>query len=240
MNTAFILAAGVGSRLAPFTNEHPKALAVVNGKTLLQRSIEYLQQFEIENVVVNVHHFADQVVDAIEKNKGWGSKVTISDERDSLLETGGALVKAAPLLKEEPYFVMMNVDILTNLDLDNMFAQHLDTNAMATLAVTNRDSKREFIFTENLQLIGWQNLKTKEEKLPKGKPAHYISYAFSGVQIISNTIFNQPLMEGKFSMVDQYLELCLGNKIMAYNHSGDVLVDVGTEEKLAKAASLFA
>src|SRR6478752_7147540 len=98
---AMIFAAGLGSRLKPWTDHHPKALAVVNDKSLLQRNIEYLQKHGVDEVVVNVHHFADQIIDAIEKNKGWGSKVTISDETDTVLETGGGLKKASPFLKEE-------------------------------------------------------------------------------------------------------------------------------------------
>jgi N-acetyl-alpha-D-muramate 1-phosphate uridylyltransferase len=240
MTTAFLLSAGLGTRLAPFTNEHPKALAVVNGKTLLQRNIEYLQQFDISNVVINVHHFANQIKEAVTKNKGWGSTIQFSDETNELLETGGAIVKAKDLLVEQPNFLVMNVDILTNLNIDEMYAHHLDYNALATVAVTHRSSHREFLFTEQLQLVGWRNNKTKEQKWPKGIPAHYQGFAFSGVHIINNKFFNLPLMQGKFSMVDQYLDLCISNKIVCFNHSGDKLQDVGSNEGLEKAAGLFA
>src|SRR4051795_7633621 len=98
---AMIFSAGLGTRFKPWTDYHPKALALINGKSLLQRNIEYLQQFEIYDVVVNVHHFADQLIEAIKKNNGWGSAVTVSDERDAILETGGGLKKAAPFLKDE-------------------------------------------------------------------------------------------------------------------------------------------
>src|ERR1044072_8104577 len=114
-----VFAAGLGTRFKPWTDKHPKALAIVNGKSLLQRNIEYLQQAGIHHVVVNVHHFADQVREAIAKNKGWGSNISISDETGLLLETGGGLKKAAPLFTEDT-IVVINVDILTDLDIGKM------------------------------------------------------------------------------------------------------------------------
>ena len=115
---AMILAAGLGTRLKPFTNHHPKALAVVNGKTLLQRNIEYLQQFGINEVVVNVHHFAEQIIQAVNENKGWGSSVIISDETKEVLETGGGVLHAARYFENDKVWLVMNADILTNLSLD--------------------------------------------------------------------------------------------------------------------------
>lgn len=113
-----IFSAGLGTRFKPWTDNHPKALALVNGKPLLQRNIEYLQQYGIRRVVVNVHHFAEQIIEAVEKNNGWGSEVIISDETDQVLETGGGLLKARPLLEGHGPFVTINVDILTNLNLN--------------------------------------------------------------------------------------------------------------------------
>lgn len=239
MNTALLLSAGLGTRLAPFTNNHPKALAIVNGKTLLQRNIEYLQEYEITNVVVNVHHFSKQIIDDLKKNKGYGSNIIISDETNEILETGGGLVFAKKHLEAQPHFLMMNVDVLTTLNIDEMYAHHLDYNPLATLAVTHRSSTRELLFTEQLQLIGWRNRRTKEEKLPKGIPAHYQAFAFSGVHILSNQIFNNVELSGKFSIIDLYLDLCVSKKIICYNHSGDTFCDVGTPESLEKAATLF-
>src|SRR3954451_17199314 len=149
---AMILAAGFGTRLKPWTDKHPKALAVINGKSLLQRNIEYLQQFEIYNVVVNVHHFADQIMDAIGKNKGWGSTITISDETDTVLETGGGLKKASPFLKDKNDFILMNVDVLTDLPLDKMIENHLNKKPLATLATTDRTTSRYFLFNDNNEL----------------------------------------------------------------------------------------
>src|ERR1700753_3490728 len=137
VNQAMILAAGLGTRFKPWTDKHPKALAPVNGKSLLQRNIEYLQSFGIRDVVINVHHFADQILDALKKNKGWGSHYTISDETDEVLETDSGLKKAQPFLETAP-FILMNVDILTDMDLSLLISDHLHNRPLATLAVTNR------------------------------------------------------------------------------------------------------
>jgi N-acetyl-alpha-D-muramate 1-phosphate uridylyltransferase len=237
---AMILAAGLGSRLKPWTDHHPKALAIVNGKSLLQRNIEYLQQFGVNNIVVNVHHFANQIVDAIEKNKGWGSQVTISDETDEVLETGGGLLKAAPLLQSYNSFVVLNVDMLTNLDLGKMMECHNSSTALATLAVTQRKTSRYFLANEKAQLVGWCNDTTGEQKLPVATdPSNLHKVAFSGIHIINKEIFNHISFTGKFSMVEVYLELCKNHFIQTYDHTGDILQDVGKPESVVKAEGLF-
>ena len=166
LQTAFILAAGLGSRLKPWTDHHPKALAIVNGKSLLQRNIEYLQQFGIKNVVVNVHHFANQIMDAVNSNNGWGSNIMISDESAEVLETGGGLIFAKKYLQHEESFVLMNCDILTNLNINNFYKYHIDNKAIATVAVAQRESSRNLLFNKNLELVGWRNNITLEEKIP--------------------------------------------------------------------------
>ena len=158
---AMILAAGLGTRLKPFTEQHPKALAVINGKSLLQRNIEYLTSFGVTDIIVNVHHFPDQITNAIKNNNGFESNVSISDERDEVLETGGGLMKARKFLEGSEPFVLMNVDILTDMDLGKMAEQHIASKALATLAVTNRKTNRYFLFpcfiispaTKSFQLI---------------------------------------------------------------------------------------
>ncbi len=163
-----ILAAGLGTRFKPWTDRHPKALALVNGKSLLQRNIEWLQGFGISEVIVNVHHFAGQITDAIAANRGWGSKITISDETDEVLETGGGLKKAGGWLgMDGSPFVLMNVDILTDLDLSAMIRDHQAHRPLATLAVTGRATSRYFLFDEQQELCGWRNIKTGEEKIAR-------------------------------------------------------------------------
>jgi N-acetyl-alpha-D-muramate 1-phosphate uridylyltransferase len=235
---AMILAAGLGTRLKPFTQHHPKALAPVNGKTLLQRNVEYLASYGIKEVVVNVHHFADQIVQCVNDNQGWGSSIKISDETDEVLETGGGLVKAQHLLGNEP-FVLMNVDILTNLNLQNLISKHVSLNNIATLAVTDRNSSRQFLFDEHMQLCGWRNNTTNDEKIARAATTA-TPFAFSGIHMISPAIFDKIPYKGKFGMVDVYLHLAATERIVGHNHSGDVLLDVGKPEAIEKAESIFA
>ncbi|PZP49186.1 MAG: nucleotidyltransferase [Pseudopedobacter saltans] len=235
---AMIFAAGLGTRLKPWTDQHPKALAIVNGKPLLQRNIEYLQQFGITEVIVNIHHFADQIKDAVGQNNGWGSHIVFSDETTQVLETGGGLKKANNLLVGDGAFVVMNVDILTDLDLGKMIEKHKYTRAIATLAMTDRSTSRYLLFNEQDELVGWQNKKTGETKIARSAK-EYIPHAFSGVHVLSDIIFPMIKQNGKFSIIDTYLDLAHDNIIKGFNHSGGRLVDVGKPESIAIAESLF-
>ncbi|MGI8582474.1 MAG: nucleotidyltransferase family protein [Chitinophagaceae bacterium] len=235
---AMILAAGLGTRLKPFTDEHPKALATINGKSLLQRNIEYLASFGITYVIVNVHHFSEQITDLIKKNKGFGSNLTISDEKDEVLETGGGLMKARPFFQNNEPFVLMNVDILTDMDISKMMEQHNSSKVLATLAVTNRTTSRYFLFNELEALCGWRNIKTGDQKISRESP-EYFQKAFSGIHIISPAIFPLIKMTGKFSMVDVYLQLCKTHTIMGFDHSTSKFIDVGKPESIAIAEEIF-
>ena len=232
-----IFAAGLGTRFKPWTDKHPKALAVVNGKSLLQRNIEYLQQYGIDNVVVNVHHFADQIITGLEKNKGWGSTITISDETDMVLETGGGIKKAEPLFTADN-IVVINVDILTDLDLGKLIAFHQQQAPLSTIAITNRTTSRYFLFDEDNTLCGWRNTKTGEEKIARSATA-YIPKAFSGIHVISKKLLSLIQRTGKFSIVDTYLELAANGIIKGYDHSGSRFIDVGKPDSVAEAELLF-
>lgn len=235
---AMIFAAGLGTRLKPFTENHPKALAAINKKPLLQRNIEYLKAFGIKEFVINVHHFPDQITSFLEEHNNFNSDIIISDETDQLLETGGGLKKAAPYLKGKDPFVLMNVDILTNLNIDKMLKFHKSHRSLATLAVTSRKTSRYFLFNKKSELCGWKNVKTEEEKIIK-KEDLLIQKAFSGIHIIDPGIFNLIDREGKFSIVDLYLDLCGKKAIMGYDHSEDILIDVGKPEAVDQAEALF-
>jgi NDP-sugar pyrophosphorylase family protein len=236
---AMILAAGFGTRLKPFTDQHPKALATVNGKTILQRNIEYLASFGITDVIVNVHHFADQIIDCIKENNGFESHISISDERDEVLETGGGIKKAAWFFEKntEP-FVVINVDVLTDMNLNKMIFQHQQNNPLATLAVTSRTTSRYFLFDESNHLCGWKNEKTGEQKISR-KSGKFSQKAFSGVHIISPKIFPLIKMEGKFSMVNVYLELAKTPIIEAFDHSDSKFIDVGKPDSILEAEEMF-
>ncbi len=234
---AMIFAAGLGTRFKPWTDKHPKALAIVNGKSLLQRNVEYLKQFGIINIIVNVHHFADQIAEAIKKNNGWKSNITISDETNEVLETGGGLKKANWFF-DDGTFVVINVDILTDLDLQAMINFHKQQKPIATVAVTNRNTSRYFLFDEDDELCGWRNVKTNEQKISKEKPK-LIQKAFSGIHIIEPKIFPLIKQTGKFSIIDTYLELAKTETIKGFDHSNSKLVDVGKSESLIEAEKLF-
>lgn len=238
---AMIFSAGLGTRFKPWTDQHPKALAIVNNKTLLQRNIEYLQQYGVNDIIVNVHHFAEQIENAIQKNNGWGSNVIISDERNEVLETGGGLLKAKKIFTPGEKFITCNVDILTNLDISKLIKFHETSNALISFGVTNRKSSRYLLFDSNNRLCGWRNTKTEEEKISINKE-NLVAKAYSCVVVFEYDIFK--LMEAnnfsdKFSLIDVYLQLAAKHHIMGYDHSGDLLVDVGKPESVAIAASKF-
>ena len=235
---AMIFSAGLGTRFKPWTNKHPKALALVNGKSLLQRNLEYLRQYGINDVIVNVHHFAEQIIDAVEKNNGWGSRVVISDETKEVLETGGGLLKAKDLFTPGEKFITCNVDILTNLDINKLIAFHERHRPLISFGVTNRTTSRYFLFDENNRLCGWRNTKTGEERIEVANDV-LVQKAYSCVAVFEYDIFRLIPFIGKFSLVDVYLKLAKGHLILGYDHSGDKLVDVGRPESIAVAESTF-
>ena len=235
---SMIFAAGLGTRFKPWTDEYPKALAMVNGKSLLQRNIEYLQTYGVRDVVVNVHHFPEQVVKAIAENNGWGSNIIISDESDELLETGGGLLKARQLLPTDKPFYSVNVDILTNLNLNKLRAFHDEHKPLVSFAVSNRKSSRVLLFDEDNRLCGWKNLQSGEEKIAIKKP-NLVQKAYSCVVVYEPQIFELTRQKNKFSIMDTYLDLAADYTILGYDHSGDDLVDVGRPESVAVAEKLF-
>jgi NDP-sugar pyrophosphorylase family protein len=238
VSSAIIFSAGLGTRFKPWTDNHPKALALVNGKSLLQRNIEYLQQYGITDVVVNVHHFPQQIIDAVKENKGWGSNVIISDESDEVLETGGGLMKARHLLDNGKPFISLNVDILTDLNLNKLFEFHTEQQPLISFGVTSRETTRYLLFDENDRLCGWRNTKTGEEKISVIK-SNLVQKAYSCVVIFQPEVFNLIKQRGKFSLTETYLDLAKEHLILGYDHSGDKLVDVGKPESVAIAEKLF-
>ncbi|HRN57447.1 MAG TPA: nucleotidyltransferase family protein [Agriterribacter sp.] len=238
LTTAMIFAAGLGTRLKPWTDHHPKALALVNGKPLLQRNIEYLKTFGITNIVINVHHFAGQVTDFLNANEHFNCNIIVSHEQEAPLETGGGLQKAARFLEGHNPFFVINADILTNLNIQHMLAFHQQRRPLATLAVTGRSSSRFFLFTGQNQLCGWRNSVSGQEKISI-RNVKSIPKAFSGMQVIDPAVFALITEEGKFSLVDLYLRLSAHHAILGYDHSGDILIDVGKPEAIEQAEKYF-
>jgi len=235
---AMIFAAGLGTRFKPWTDNHPKALALVNGKSLLQRNIEYLQQYGINEVVVNVHHFADQIIDAIAVDNGWGSHVVISDETGEVLETGGGLLKAQPLLQSNEPFITLNADILTDLNIHDLLSFHRNNQALISFGITNRASSRVLLIDECNRLCGWRNSTTREEKIAiPDQQLHPMAY--SCVAVFEQKIFDVIPQRGKFSLTETYLSLASEYTIKGFDHSGDQFIDVGKPESVEIAEKMF-
>ncbi|MBR5034615.1 MAG: nucleotidyltransferase family protein [Bacteroidales bacterium] len=233
---AFILAAGLGERLRPLTDDKPKALVQVAGVTMLERTIQTLASAGIRNFVVNVHYYGEQIIDFLAEHDNFGYDIKISDERDLLRDTGGALKHAAPLLKGEGKFLIHNVDIVSNLDMPWFVGRSLISDADASLLVSDRATSRYLLFDDNDLLVGWTNVKTGEVKTPyKGLQVDYCKMkAFSGIHIMSNWMLSlMPAWPEKFSIIDFYLELCRSYKIEAVEYPGLQLKDLGTPAAVA-------
>lgn len=244
---AMIFAAGLGTRLKPLTNTIPKALLPLGGKTLLQRQIEQLRDAGIRDIVVNVHHFPDQIINCIRQHDGWGCRVTVSDERNRLLETGGGLYQAASLLTEgnnkEP-ILACNVDILSNINLKSLITAH-QPDTLATLVVSERQTLRYLLFDKAGNLRGWTHTGTGEIRPSADVPAHKLQHlAFSGMQIIHPRLFDkaEALRKekgDKFSLIDLYLSIIArpqpSDIIRAYIPQNYRMMDVGKIDQLDEA-----
>ncbi len=234
-----IFAAGLGTRLRPYTNDRPKAMVEVNGTPLLEINIRKLVGFGFKDIVVNVHHYADMVEDFLQSND-FGANIHISDERGLLLETGGGLQAAAPLLDGDEPFLVHNVDILTDLDLGAMMAYHQAHRPLATLATSMRDTSRYLLFDESGVLHGWTNVKAGIVRQKRPTEADLIFRAFSGIHIISPRLLQLFRRSGKFSIIDTYLDLAKAYDIREYRQAEGVRwMDVGKPEMLELARKEF-
>lgn len=234
---ALLFAAGKGTRLKPFTDFHPKALAVVNGKTLLERNITYLRSYGIIDIVINIHHFGQQIVDFLEKHHHFGCNIEISDESSELLETGGGLMFAKKYLENEEDFLIMNADILTTLDITSFIKYHQEKKDFVTLAVSDRKSTRKLLFNNEMYLKGWMDVKTGEQKLAEFNSG-FKELAFSGIHCVNSKIFDKIKRTGKFSIMEEYLDMMKDENIHGYEHQAH-LVDVGKPESITEAEKIF-
>ncbi|MHA6696831.1 nucleotidyltransferase family protein [Chryseobacterium sp. A321] len=234
---ALLFAAGKGTRLKPFTDSHPKALAKVNGKTLLERNLLYLQSYGIKDVVINLHHFGDQIRTYLNDHKNFGANIEFSDESLALLETGGGLLFAKEMLQNEKDFLIMNADILTDLNLSSLINHHRNTEALVTLAVSNRNSSRKLLFNGQMELKGWRNTTTGEEKL-SGENTGLTPLAFSGIHCLDSKFLEKMKRTGKFSIMDEYLDQMQEGIIQGFEHKAK-LVDVGRPESVIEAEKHF-
>jgi mannose-1-phosphate guanylyltransferase len=236
---AMILAAGLGTRLRPLTNDRPKALVEIAGRTLLEITLARLRTFGIREVIVNVHHFADLVVAYLKARDNFGMRIEISRE-EVLLDTGGGLKKVGwfflePASRDEP-FLLHNVDVLSTIDFMKMLQAHKTNQALATIAVQERESSRQLLFDEDQQLCGRRVGRDKQPEIARPAP-QLDPLAFSGIHVISPRLF--PLMkeEGIFSIIDSYLRLAAcGEKIAAFRVDEYYWRDLGKPADLQQAA----
>jgi NDP-sugar pyrophosphorylase family protein len=236
---AMIFAAGLGSRLKPLTDNIPKALAVVAGKTLLERAVLHLASQGVTYIVINIHHHAEQIIQFIQSHRNFGLDIFFSDESDELLDTGGGLLKAEKhFIGTEP-FVIMNADVISNINLNKMLDFHRQNDALITLAMRNRtESSRQLLFDIDGLLCGKVD-RSKGIKILYSSDENIKELAFSGIHIVSPKWFELNKVSGKFSIIESYLELCQNNKIISYAHNEDYWFDVGSIEKLTEAENFF-
>jgi N-acetyl-alpha-D-muramate 1-phosphate uridylyltransferase len=237
---AMIFAAGLGTRLAPFTSQAPKALVPLGGKPMLQRVAEKLIDAGATTIVVNVHHYADQVADFLKGLNGPGVKFIISEESKLLLETGGGLKKAACHLGGVGPVILHNADVLSDIDLGGMVRQHLSSGAMATLAVSRRTSTRYFLWDEGGRLGGWENRTTGERiRCKEHSKTALEPMAFSGIHVIDVGLFRHFPEADVFSINQVYLRLAATHPVIRYVHDHRFWADIGTPDKLRQAEQLY-
>jgi len=241
---AMVLAAGLGTRLRPLTNDRPKALVGIGGRTLLEITLTRLASFGVREVIINVHHFADMVIDYLKAHGNFGLRVEISWEDDLLLDTGGGLKKAAWFFLQDPSrldepFLLHNVDVVSSIPLDRLVNFHRENHALATLAVQQRESSRQLLFDAENEFSGrW--ISGKDPEFARSTP-NLKAFAFSGIHAISPRLLPKITEEGVFSIIDSYLRLAgEGEKILAFRADEYRWRDLGRIEDLRQAESEFA
>ncbi|MBO4722690.1 MAG: nucleotidyltransferase family protein [Muribaculaceae bacterium] len=243
---AMIFAAGLGTRLRPLTNDRPKALVEIGGKTMLERVIHRLSEAGFDDITINIHHFGQKVIDFLDEHDNFGLNIHISDERDMVLETGGGILKARHFLDGDEPFLVHNADILTDLDLLAMYQSHVESGAMATVLMKSRQTSRYFVFDDEYRLQGWINKSTGETR-----PEHFTykkgmhELAFGGIHVISPSIFDElerysKAHQAKFSTTPFYVDECHNHLIKGYvQETPYTWLDVGKPETLKEAEEMI-
>jgi NDP-sugar pyrophosphorylase family protein len=230
MPKAMILAAGTGTRLMPMTTARPKAMVPLAGKPLIEHVLDRFREYNITDVLVNLHHHADQLQAFLSQEKFRNFNISVSDEREKLLDTGGGIRKAAWFFNDGRPFLVHNSDVISAIPLDQMLMLHLSGNAIATLAVSKRKTSRPLAFDKNGKLIDrWD-----EKKYPDGR-----ALAFSGIYILDPAIFSFMPDDDVFSIVDVMIRAAKDAPVLAFEHSPEIWVDAGTIKNFKKAEDLI-
>lgn len=237
--TAMILAAGLGSRLGPLTQHRPKALVPIADTSLLAFNLNRLKKLGITKVIVNVHHLGGQIIDYLQANRNFGLDIQISDEREQLMDTGGGILQAMPMIEPGHHLLVHNVDIISNFPLSELIRFHVNQQAAATLLVRERTSSRKLYFNQQMQLTAWENMVRKNKITVKGADVLNANpWAFSGIHILNPESFRQ-FTPKPCSIIGLYLELAAREKVMGYRDQAGIWMDVGKPEQLKKAELLI-
>ncbi|MAZ93977.1 MAG: hypothetical protein CMF58_06105 [Lentimicrobiaceae bacterium] len=232
---AIILAAGMGSRLNQITNDMPKALVEVNHIPMLEITLNNLKNQGIKSFLINIHHKGEKVIDFLRSKNNFGVDIVISDERNRLLDTGGAILKAKSFIRGDEPTIVHNVDIISNININDLKACHLKNNNTATLCVRNRKTSRYLLFNDNMELTGWKNSTTGEFRWVDKDQKESTPLAFSGIYIISPSFADNLDMNDRFSIIEAWLQMGKKEKIMAYLDDSPNWFDLGTIERIKTA-----
>jgi NDP-sugar pyrophosphorylase family protein len=234
---AMIMAAGKGTRLGKITESIPKALVDLNGRTALHLAVEKCSANGFDDIIINVHHFAGMVEEEVRKLNRLGYRISVSDERDMLLETGGGLYKARWFFDNNP-FLIYNVDIISDLDLSALYSYHVERQGFATLAVRHRPGNRFYLVDEQGIIKGWRNNATGKQIITGSDKSNLSEIAFSSMHIVEPEIFNY-MEEGIYTMTDLYLSVAGEKNIFTYLDDSGYWGDIGTPESLEYARRLL-
>ena len=228
-----IFAAGIGTRLRPLTSDKPKALVEVNNKTLLENAIIKLKNCGVTHIVINVHHFANKIIDFLNLHNNFGIDINISDETHKLLNTGGGVLHALPFFNINNPIILYNVDIYSSINLAELYKKHVNNKFDATLVVRNRTTNRKLAFNKNNDLIGWKNFISNQEKhvgTQNLKEANF--YGFSGIHIVHPKIFKNCIFSEDFSIIDFYLNIAKHYQVKGYLDESEFWFDLGKIEQI--------
>lgn len=232
---AMILAAGLGIRLRPLTENIPKALVQVNGIPMIELVIRRLIYFGFDRIIVNLHHFPGKIMHFLNSKECFGIEITTSDERGKLLGTGGGIKKAAWFFNDDKPFLVHNVDVFSNINLLKFYQTHCQSDSLATLAVKKRKTSRHLIFDDKNYLCGWKNEQKGKKILSREPSSMYRELAFSGMHVVDPEIFKYMKDKDEFSIIDAYIEISKYRDIKAYRHDKTFWLDLGTPEGLDMA-----
>lgn len=228
---AMIFAAGLGTRLKPLTDEIPKALLKFNEIPIIEYSIKKAIKYGFDEIIINVHHHYQKIIDYIQSNNCYNINIKFSIEKDLLLETGGGLKNAKWFFDDNKPFLVFNCDTISDINFLDFYNQHLKSNALITLAVRNRITNRYFLFDDDMKLIGWLNKAKNQKILLNVKSNQYSEFAFSGIQVMNPEVFELMPDDDVFSLTELYLKIGKTNIIKGFDHTSDFWIDIGKKDE---------